>query len=67
MHKMSQSKTDKVQELYNEFQDLVNRGMTIEQALAEFEYLHPITLSRLKKRIVENSVHNVDKKEEASA
>lgn len=34
-------------QLYNEYTELVRVGKSREEALAEFLYLHPITLSRL--------------------
>jgi hypothetical protein len=66
MLKMSKSKADKIQELYKDYVALLERGMSPEQAISEFSYLHAITLSRLKKRIVDNSVGDVDKTESAS-
>lgn len=55
MRTMSKSKQDdKIQTLFNEFVELTAQGMTIEQALAQFDYLHPITFARLKKRVLQN-------------
>ena len=58
-------KTDKVQALYEEYVEL-RKTMSHDDAMAQFDYLHSITLARLKKRIVDNSVDNVEKRESAS-
>jgi hypothetical protein len=63
---MHKSKRDVIGEFYELYVEMLKRGKTHEQALAELDYLPAITMSRLKKRIVENSVQSVDKTGSAS-
>lgn len=46
-------KNQKIVDLFNEYTILVVGGVSPEQALETFDYLHPVTLSRLKKHIKE--------------
>jgi hypothetical protein len=41
-----------LEELFTEYLLLRAKGLTIDQALQTFDYLHPISLARLKKLIV---------------
>lgn len=48
---VKQKRYDVVDELYTELSCLIIKtDLTIEQALEHFNYLHPITFARLKKR-----------------
>jgi hypothetical protein len=43
--------SDKLNVLLAEYRNLIESGSTVVEALEELDYLHPITLSRLKKLI----------------
>lgn len=59
------NKNDKIYELYQEYREYRNDGLSHKEALEEFTYLHPNTLSRLANYIEENHI-NGNKKEEVS-
>jgi len=63
----TKTKNAKIVDLFEEYKVHRLNGASHEQALEHFDYLHPITLSRLKKMIVDNFVEDVDKKEGATA
>lgn len=60
------TKDAKIVDLFEEYKVHRLNGATHEQAMEHFDYLHPITLSRLNKMIVDKYVEDVDK-EGASA
>lgn len=47
------SKRERLEALYEDYKVYREAGASHDAALEEFEYLHPITLSRLKKLISE--------------
>lgn len=63
MHKSS--KAAQIEELFQEYLKF-RQTMDHEDALSQFDYLHKITFSRLKKHVVDNYVGNVEKPEAAS-
>lgn len=48
---MFDKKARKAEELYNEYIDILKAVPDPVQALAQLDYLHPITMARLKKII----------------
>ncbi len=50
---MLDKKRERLESLYQDYLDLTRIGKTSEQALIEFDYLHPVTFARLKKFVSE--------------
>ncbi len=44
-------KNERINELYNDYLEYLKLGKSHDEAMMEFQYLHPITLSRLDNHI----------------
>ena len=48
---VKKQKDAEIDELYRELKELIKKGLTEDQALEQFNYLHVITRARLLKRV----------------